>query len=162
MAEFQYALGIGIHTGLAIAGVVGDAARVDGTIIGDAVNVASRLEAIAGKLGAEIIISETVHAKLGNPRNIRMRSLGPTTLAGRAEPITIYEVYETNTPELRRIKQTTAMDLERALLLKVNGDSAGSDAALSCMERGLPVLSDPVVKSFQSMARRNSSLSEKE
>lgn len=86
------ALGIGIHSGPVVAGCVGTANRLDFTVLGDTVNVASRLEAMTKDYPrSPILISQATAQHLpGRP----LRSLGDHNLRGRVEPITLYTLPE--------------------------------------------------------------------
>ncbi len=81
-------LGIGIHHGPAIAGVIGSHELVEFTVIGANVNLASRLERHTRVCGAEILLSEEVARKL-DPR-FRLRDLGMAALPGIAAPVRIF------------------------------------------------------------------------
>jgi class 3 adenylate cyclase/DNA-binding NarL/FixJ family response regulator len=80
-------VGIGVNTGLVIAGTVGGGGRLEYTVVGDAVNVASRLQAEAE--GGEIVAAAaTVAAAPGIP----VEPVGSRRVKGREEPVDVFRV----------------------------------------------------------------------
>jgi adenylate cyclase len=83
-------IGIGIHSGEAIVGNIGSAQKMEYTVIGDTVNIASRIERITRESDANILITGETFALLNNRSNINMDK--EVVLRGRTKPVVIYRV----------------------------------------------------------------------
>lgn len=87
--EERLSFGVGIHSGDAVIGNIGDAQQQNYTAIGDSVNYARRLQECAR--AGQILISESLYK--GVEPYVRARMLNPLTVKGRSHPETVFEVF---------------------------------------------------------------------
>jgi adenylate cyclase len=108
-------MGIGIHTGPLIMGIIGDQNRLDAATIADSVNTSSRIESLTKHFGVSILLSEESLKKIDAPQAFKFRYLGKVQVKGKNEPIGIYECFDGDTPELQEMKSKTLADFEKGL-----------------------------------------------
>ena len=96
-------IGIGINTGMMMLGTLGEADRMEGSVISDAVNLAARLEGLTKLYKTPLLISEATRNKL-TPEAFRMRLIDKVAVKGKEEPVLIHEVLDAETLEEREGK----------------------------------------------------------
>ena len=113
--EPPVALGIGLHTGRVILGVIGEEERMQGTVISDAVNIAAHLERLTKVYGARILATLPAVQQLSSRAHCRRRTLAVVRVKQRSEPVTVVEFFDADPLPLADLKEATLSDFEQGL-----------------------------------------------
>lgn len=108
-------VGIGIHVGHMMVGMIGEERRMQGDAFSDNVNLTSRVEGLNKFYGTSMIISQDTRECLEGPAAPRMRYLGKAHVKGRAAPLALYEVYEGLPGEVAACREAGKEAFERGV-----------------------------------------------
>ncbi len=109
------AIGIGINTGSLMLGTVGGRNRMDSTVISDTVNVAARIERMTRVYSANLLISHHTFLQLSNPNNYDMRVIDRVRVKGKMAYVSVYEVFDLDSPACREGKIKSRTEFENGL-----------------------------------------------
>ncbi len=108
-------IGIGINTGDLMLGIVGGKDRMDTTVISDAVNLAARLEKLTKKYSVPLLISENTFLALPDPTAYALRLIDQVVVTGKSKKVSVFEVFEADSPQVRQKKLETKTQFELAI-----------------------------------------------
>ncbi len=131
-------MGIGLHTGNLILGTVGEAERMDTTVISDVVNTAARLEGLTKQYQVNLIISRDTFNDLSEPQAYQTRFLGKVQVKGKHKLTEIYEVFDSDQLALREMKAATQAIFEQGVHCYHNHDLAQAAAHMEDLLRQFP------------------------
>ncbi len=86
-------VGMGMHTGPLVMGIIGHESRRDATLISDTVNTAARIESTTKTLGADILLSEDSVKRLNDVSSFRLEAMGEVNVKGKTIPIQVFQCH---------------------------------------------------------------------
>ena len=110
-------IGVGLHIGDLMLGIIGHKERMQGTVVADAVNLASRLEGLTRVYGSLITISEPTLDQLMDPDRYKHRFVDKVQVKGKKDPVSVHEVFDGDPPEVIDLKEQTKEEFEQGLCL---------------------------------------------
>ncbi len=125
-------VGMGIHVGRMMVGIVGESHRMQGDALSDNVNLTARLEGLTKYYGVQLLISEDVLHKLTDCDRYPTRLIDRAIVKGRQTPITVYEVLDAEEDTIRANKLRTLPEYLEALNFYQAGQLTKAQA---CFER---------------------------
>jgi len=114
-------LGMAIHKGPLMLGIVGEEQRMEGNVISDDVNITATLERMSDTMGASILVTRTFYEQLRSPERFRFRLLGRVRIDGKDDPIELIDVYEGDSDTERALKDRTKSLFEKGIMLCQEG-----------------------------------------
>ena len=137
------AVGIGVHFGEVTLGTIGTRHRLQATVIGDAVNLASRIESATKTFKINIVITESVYKRLPDPGFFHLREIDTVRVKGKQKPVILYELYDGDPQDIKNGKAKSAPSMTKALELYKKGDFQAAlglfdECAEICPEDSIP------------------------
>lgn len=117
----QIKVGIGINSGSLMLGTLGSTHRLETSVISDAVNVAARIQELTKEYDSHILIGDPVYFQLKEPGRFACRFVCRSQVRGKQQKTNIWEVYASDSEDIRLAKQTIAGRYDEAVVLYYQG-----------------------------------------
>jgi len=124
-------VGTGLHTGDLMLGTVGEEKRMDGTVISDAVNTASRMEGLTKVFDTGVVISSKVKEELNDPERYHFKYLGKAKVKGKLERIDVFGVIEGDDEARIVLEQRSKDEFERGIKAFYERDFTGASVCFN-------------------------------
>jgi len=110
-------IGVGLHIGNLMLGIIGSEDRMQGAVVADAVNLTARLEGLTRIYGSSITLSELTLSHLEDPSVYKHRFVDKVQVKGKKEPVSVYEVFDGDPQSIKELKEQTKESFEEGLRL---------------------------------------------
>lgn len=114
-------IGIGIHKGPLMLGILGEGKRLEGNVISDDVNISVLLENYSQKLGASILVSDPIYQAVNHLEDYKHRNLGLIKVEDMDGFLQLYDIYEGDTDRIKKRKDETKEYFEEGIRLYQEG-----------------------------------------
>lgn len=128
-------MNIGINSGVAAAGNVGSHSRASYTVLGDNVNLASRIQSLNSIYGTNILISDETLKAIQKKDSFSFREIDSVRVKGRNRPCVIFDVYSGDDETVQNIKKQTESIFMSALNYYKSGDFDRSESIFMEMQK---------------------------
>lgn len=144
--------GVGINTGTVMLATLGGGRSLKCGVVGDAVNLAARVEGLTRRYEAGVLISDATLDRMRAPGRFAKRRAGRVRVKGREQPLTVYEVIDAEPEHARDARPATLDRHEAAVEAFFAGDFAGAQAGFAECLSAFP--GDPLPLHFLNRLRR--------
>jgi two-component system sensor histidine kinase ChiS len=110
-------IGVGLHVGELMVGIIGSEERMQGAVVADAVNLAARLEALTMIYGSSITLSEPTLSTLKDPDKYKHRFVDKVRVKGKKAHVSVHEVFNADPKRVAELKERTKANFEEGLRL---------------------------------------------
>lgn len=145
-------MGIGVNTGPLVLGTMGGQDRMQCTVLGDTVNLASRIEQLTKVYNSQFIIGENTYEALENPEKYTIRMIDRVAVKGKMKAVKLYEVLDAESDERRFAKESTLKLLQEGMEVYYQQDFSYAHQLFRQAFAIDPF--DPVLSSFISRSKR--------
>jgi len=110
-------IGVGLHLGDLMLGIIGSEERMQGAVVADVVNLAARIEGLTRLYGSSVTLSELTFSQLKDPDKYLHRFVDKIQVKGKKKPVSVYEVFDGDPQPIATLKEQTKADFEEGLSL---------------------------------------------
>ena len=136
LGQGEVRTGVGINTGVVTLATIGGQRSLQCGVVGDAVNLASRIEGLTRHYAVRLLVSDVTRGRLGDDPGFTMRRAGRARVKGREQPLTVYEVLDAEPADVVASRVQTVPLYEGALTALWERDLVRAEAGWrDCLAR---------------------------